>query len=81
MGSALIAILTGAIIGWVGSVAMETDSQAGILSEIGVAAFSGLIAALALGQDYTLDRFLAAALGAIIIIGTLALARRFDARR
>jgi hypothetical protein len=60
---------------------MQTDSQAGILGDIGLGAFSGLIAALALGQDYTLDRFLAAGLGTTLIVGTLALARRFGSRR
>lgn len=81
MTSVLIAILTGAIIGWIGSVAMRTDSQAGILTDIAAGTFSALVAAVALAQDYLLDSFLTAAVGAMLIVGALALLRRSEERR
>ena len=77
MGSVLISVITGAIIGWIGSLVMRTDSQAGIVADIGVGAFSGLVAALALSTSgYLLDTFLAAALGAMLVVGAVALVRR-----
>ena len=81
MESVLISIITGAIIGWIGSVVMRTDTQVGILGDIGVGTFSGLVAAVALANDYLLDTFLAAALGAMLVVGALALVRRSEARR
>ena len=76
MGSVLIAIVTGAVIGWIGSVVMQTDTQAGIFGDIGVGAFSGLVAAMALAPDYLLDSFLSAALGAMLVVGALSVLRR-----
>ena len=76
MGAVLIAIATGAIIGWIGALVMETDTEAGILGDIGVGTFSGLVAAMALADDYLLENFLAAALGAMLIVGALVFLRR-----
>ena len=81
MESVLVSIITGAIIGWIGSVVMGTDTQIGILSDIAVGIFSGLVAAVALANDYLLDTFLTAALGAMMVVGALALVRRSEARR
>lgn len=80
MGSVLIAVITGAIIGWLGSVVMRTDSRAGILGDIGLGSFCGL-ATVALSQDFLLDAFLTAALAAMLVIGTLAILRRSEERR
>ena len=81
MVAAVIAILTGTIIGWIGSLAMRTDTQKGILGDIGAGSFSGLVSALALASNYRLDAVLAAALGAILVVGAIALMRRFAERR
>ena len=75
MGSLLISVITGAIIGWVGSLVMRTDTSAGIIGDIGVGAFSGVVAALALTSGYLLDALLAAALGATFVTGAHALVR------
>ena len=78
MGSVLISIITGAIIGWIGSVVMRTDTQSGIVTDVGLGAFGGLVAALALSTSgYLLDDFLAAALGAMFLVGALVVVRRF----
>ena len=81
MGSVLIAVITGAIIGWIGSVVMRTDSQAGILGDIGLGSFCGLVATVALSQGFLLDAFLTAALAAMLVSGTLAILRRSEERR
>jgi uncharacterized membrane protein YeaQ/YmgE (transglycosylase-associated protein family) len=74
MTTALLSLLTGTVLGWIGSLVMRTDTQAGILTDIGIGAFSGLVAALALTSDYALDAFLAAALGAMVILSMVAFA-------
>lgn len=81
MESVLIAVVTGAIVGWIGSVVMGSDSQAGILGDIGVGTFSGVVAAVALAQDYVVDSFLSSALAALLVVGALALLRRSEEHR
>lgn len=81
MGSLIISISTGAIIGWIGSLVMQTDTSAGILGDIGLGALTGGIVAFALTSGYLLDSFIAAAFAAILMLGVLALARRAAERR
>lgn len=76
MTTVLLPIITGTILGWIGSLVMRTDTQAGILTDIGVGAFSGLVAALALTSDYAFDAVLASALGAMVILSAVAFVRR-----
>jgi uncharacterized membrane protein YeaQ/YmgE (transglycosylase-associated protein family) len=76
MTTVLLSLLTGTILGWIGSVVMRTDTQAGILADIGTGAFSGLVAALALTSDYPFDAVLASTLGAIVILSAVAFVRR-----
>ena len=75
MMTAVLALVTGALLGWIGSLWMRTDTNAGILTDIGIGAFSGLVAALALTTDYPFDACLAAALGAMAILSAVAFVR------
>ena len=81
MGSLIISFITGAVIGWIGSVVMQTDSSGGILGDIGLGAFTGVLVAFAVTSGYPLDSFLAAAFAATLVLSTVALARRAAERR
>ena len=79
--SVIISLITGAVVGWIGSLVMETDTSAGILGDIGFGAFTGVIVAFVVTSGYLLDSFLAAAFAATLVLGILALARRSAERR
>ena len=71
----LWATLFGALIGWVGSVAMRTDTSEGILMDIAAGALGAIPMAALLGNDATLDSILAGGIGAMIALAVLKLVR------
>lgn len=60
--------MLGALIGWMGSLALRTDTSQGILADIAVGAAGGVFLPLLLGTSATFDRLIAAALGAIVTL-------------
>ena len=71
----LWAVLVGALIGWIGSVAMRTDTSEGILLDIAAGALGAIPMAALLGNQATFDSIIAGALGAIIALVLLRLVR------
>jgi len=72
----LITVVTGGIVGWLASLVMKTNSQMGILANIGVGVVGaaighGLGGLLGLGDFGTLGRFAVAIVGAAILIFVL----------
>ena len=66
--SFVFGFLLGAFIGWMGSLAMRTDTSEGIWTDIAIGAGSGLFLPLFLDTSSTFDRLLASALGAILTL-------------
>lgn len=73
---AFVSLVVGAVIGWLGSLAMRTGTRAGILLDIAVGAAAGILGPLLFGSDYLFDVVLAAALAAMIALALLHLFRR-----
>ena len=71
----LWAMLFGALIGWIASVFMRTDTSEGILMDIAAGALGAIPMAALLGNDATLDSILAGGLGAMIALAVLHLVR------
>jgi len=71
----LWAMLFGALIGWIASVFMRTDTSEGILMDIAAGALGAIPMAALLGNDATLDSILAGGLGAMIALAVLQLVR------
>ena len=73
--SILWAVLFGALIGWIASIVMRTDTSEEILLDI-VAGFLGALPMAAmLGNDSTFDSVLAGGLGAAMALAILHLVR------
>ena len=71
----LWAMLVGALIGWIGSLAMRTDTSEGILIDIAAGALGAIPMAALLGNETTFDSVIAGALGAITALVLLKLVR------
>ena len=70
------ALLFGAFIGWVGSLAVRTNSNVRIVIDILVGALGSVILALSLGNNSYLDSSIAAFLGAFVAVAVLCVCRR-----
>lgn len=73
--SILWAVTFGALIGWVSSVVMRTDTSEGIWLEIATGFLGALPLASFLGNDSTFDSVLAGGLGALLALAILHLVR------
>ena len=71
----LWAMLFGALIGWVSSVVMRTDTSEGILMDITAGALGAIPMAALLGNEATFDSIIAGGLGATIALVVLNLVR------
>ena len=69
------AMLFGALIGWIASVFMRTDTSEGILMDIAAGALGAIPMAALLGNDANLDSILAGGLGAMMALAVLKLVR------
>lgn len=58
-------LLAGALVGWIGSLIMRTDSSPGILVDLVVGAAGSVASALLLGNFSTFDSLMAAYLGSL----------------
>jgi len=72
----IVSIIVGGIIGWVASMIMKTNSQMGLLANVGVGvvgSFLGHLAAglLGIGATGTLGSFILSLLGAVALIAIL----------
>lgn len=73
---AFLSLLVGALIGWLASLAMGTDTRTGILLDIAVGMLGAILGPLLFGSDYLFDILLAAALGGMLAVAVLRLVRR-----
>jgi uncharacterized membrane protein YeaQ/YmgE (transglycosylase-associated protein family) len=71
----LWAMLFGALIGWIASVIMRTDTSEGILMDIVAGVLGAIPMAALLGNQATFDSIIAGGLGALIALGLLTLVR------
>ena len=71
----LWAMLFGALIGWVASFVMRTDTSEGILMDITAGALVAIPMAALLGNEATFDSIIAGGLGAMIALVVLNLVR------
>ena len=78
--SILVAIIFGALIGWVASLITKTDTSEGILLEIAAGAVGAVPFAALLGNNSNLDSLLAGGLGALAALALLFLVRSRLAR-
>jgi uncharacterized membrane protein YeaQ/YmgE (transglycosylase-associated protein family) len=72
-------VLVGAVVGWIGSLVMATDTQQGILLDILTGALGAFAGLLLFGAPISgggpLERFLASAVGSVIVVAAMALVR------
>jgi len=79
-------LIVGAVVGWLASLVMHTDSQQGTLTDIIVGALGALLAGLLFGAstinngNFSLTSFLISLVGAIILLGVVNLFRRGTVR-
>jgi uncharacterized membrane protein YeaQ/YmgE (transglycosylase-associated protein family) len=73
--SILWAVLFGALIGWVASIVMRTETSEGIWIDIAAGFLGALPIASMLGNDSIFDSVLAGGLGAILALAILHLLR------
>jgi uncharacterized membrane protein YeaQ/YmgE (transglycosylase-associated protein family) len=73
--SVLWAVMFGALIGWVASIVMRTDTSEGIWLDIAAGFLGALPLASMLGNDSIFDSVLAGGLGAILALALLRLIR------
>lgn len=66
-----VSLLFGALLGWVYSVLVRSDTNERIIIDILVAVLGALAVALALGNDSLFDSLLAAYLGAFVALAVL----------
>lgn len=71
----LWAMLFGALIGWIGSLIMRTDTSEGILLDMAAGLLGAIPFAALLGNSSTFDSLLAGGIGAIIAVSLLKLVR------
>lgn len=76
----LLAIVIGLIAGWLGSLAMRSDSRNAILLDLAGGLVGGLAGMVLFGSDYPFDAALASGLGALLVVALLAIGRRARAR-
>ena len=70
-----VAMVLGAMVGWVASLVMRTDTSEAILMHIAVGMLGSIPLAALLGNDAIFDCLLAGGLGAIIALVLLKLVR------
>ena len=73
--SILWAVMFGALIGWVASIVMRTDTSEGIWIDIAAGFLGALPLASMLGNNSIFDSVLAGGLGAVVALGILHLIR------
>ena len=73
--------LAGALIGWIGSLVMRTDTSQGIWADIAAGAAGGVFLPLVLDTSSTFDRLIAAALGALLALTLTHGIRRYRGTR
>ncbi len=78
---ALLWASVGAVIGWLGSLVMHTDTQRGILLDILAGAVGGICGVLLFGggslnEGGLVERILSAILGSVILVSVVGFARR-----
>lgn len=80
----IIWLIVGGIAGWLASLIMRTDAQQGIILNIVVGIVGAVIAGLLFGRDMnagiTLETFLFAIIGAVILLAIVNLIRRGTVR-
>ena len=80
----IIWLVVGGICGWLASLVMRTDAQQGVLLNIVVGIICAVIAGLIFGQNMnagiTVESFLYALIGAIILLAIVNLIRRGTVR-
>jgi uncharacterized membrane protein YeaQ/YmgE (transglycosylase-associated protein family) len=80
----IIWLIVGGIVGWLASLVMRTDAQQGVLLNIVVGIIGAVIAGLIFGQNMnagiTVESFLYALIGAIILLAIVNLIRRGTVR-
>lgn len=81
----IIWLIVGGVVGWLASLVMRTDAQQGILLNIIVGIVGAFLAGLLLGggtinEAITLETFLYALLGAIVLLAIVNLIRRGTVR-
>ncbi len=80
----IIWLIVGGVAGWLASLIMRTDAQQGILLNIVVGIVGAVIAGLIFGQNMndgvTVESFLYALLGAVILLAIVNLVRRGSVR-
>ena len=69
------AMLLGALIGWIVSLVMRTDTSEGILLDIAAGVLGAIPMAALLGNNATFDSLIAGGLGALIALALLKLVR------
>lgn len=69
------AMLFGALIGWIGSLVMRTDTSAGILLDLAAGLLGAIPFAALLGNGSTFDSLLAGGIGGMIALVVLNLVR------
>ena len=87
----IIWLIVGAIVGWVASVVMRTNSQQGLLLDIIVGIVGAFVAGVVLTpllgigtinqNDFSLPALLVSLMGAIILLAVVSLFRRRSSRR
>jgi uncharacterized membrane protein YeaQ/YmgE (transglycosylase-associated protein family) len=86
MISFILWLIVGAVVGWLASLVMRTDSQQGTLTDIIVGALGALLAGLLFGAstinegNFSLTSFLISLVGAIVLLGIVNLFRRGTVR-
>ena len=79
--SILVWLVLGGLIGWIASIVMRTDAQQGILLNVAVGVSGAVIGALIfyrgdLGRPVTMESFIVALLGSILLLALINLFRR-----
>jgi len=70
-----LAMLVGALIGWLASLVTRTDTSEGILIDIATGLLGAIPLAALLGNDGIFDSLIAGGLGAVLALGLLKLVR------
>lgn len=80
----IIWLIVGGVVGWLASLVMRTDAQQGVLLNIVVGIVGAVIAGLIFGQNMndgiTVESFLYALIGAVILLAIVNLIRRGSVR-
>lgn len=80
----IIWLIVGGVCGWLASLIMRTDAQQGVILNIVVgiigAVISGLIFGVNMNSGITVESFLYALLGAVILLAVVNLVRRGSVR-